>query len=59
MGGSVHLRDDIASVGKSEEQLKEDERLARKFTIFALTGSTGDQLWEEEVDHNNIEEKVS
>ncbi len=50
------LRDVGTTLGESEE-LQAEDRLARMFTIFAMTGPTGDQLWEE-VDHN-MEEKVS
>ncbi len=55
----MRLRDDVsaAALGQSKQQLQEEEKLARAFTIFAMTGATGDQMWEE-VDHN-MEEKVS
>ncbi len=53
------LRDDVSAstLGDSKQQRQEEERLARTFTVFAMTGATGDQIWEE-VGHNT-EEKVS
>ncbi len=55
----MRLRDDVsaAALGESKQQLQEEERLARAFTVFAMTGATGDKIWEE-VDQN-MEEKVS
>ncbi len=51
VGGSMRLRD----VGPT--LVEPEDNLSLKFSVFAMSGTTGDHLWDK-VDHD-IEEKVS